>query len=287
MQKYFREHRWQRNIRLALMCGLLVLLIIAIVPTASFNWHSEQNLIQVRGPSGSRFMGTDDFLVYFFALAKSAAQPVSPTLCYFDVSSVNKLYHSADPCRWGGFIPVRPPQLSASTAYKIKEILMPKMVNISSTTGDMLHVTGNESGLGNSSSSPSLDYISRPEETCDFNTPLSGTISFEAAVLGVSSLAVLSSWNAVRLFALPSALFRRRIRNPISRYSRRVIDKTSKRATRTFPTTSYRPDFAESVVTMPMLALHLTGRLILDIFTSELAKVGQYMRQTLLKDQEE
>lgn len=114
MQKYFREHRWQRNVRLLLMCVLLVLLMIAMLPMASFNWYSKRSLVQLTGPSDTRGFVPDDWLVTYFKLARSAAQPVSPALCYFDVSSADDLYHSADPCLWSDFTPVRPPRLTAA-----------------------------------------------------------------------------------------------------------------------------------------------------------------------------
>lgn len=274
MQKYFREHRWQRNVRLLLMCALLVLLMIAMVPTASFNWYSKRNLVQLDGPSDSRGLVPDNWLVTYSTLAKSAAQPVSPALCYFDVSTANDLYRWADPCPWGDLTPVRPPRLTAAAAWIIRRVIIDEKANL------FKNFRG-EAGSGDSSS-PSLDFESTLEPYCDLHTPLSGTASFQAAILGMASMAILFSWNAVRLFGFSSSFFRRRIRNPISRYSRRGIEKESDRAMRMFPTTGHRPDLAESLVTTPLLAAHLTGRLILDLYTSKLTKVGQLRGQTPL-----
>ena len=276
MEKYFQEHRWQRNVRLSLMYALLVLLIVALLPTASFNWYSKRTIVQLTGPSDSRGLVPDDWFVTYSTLAKSAAQPVSPALCYFDVSSANDLYRSADPCRWGDFTPVEPPQLTAAAAFIIRTVIMNENANLSTITGD-------EAGL-DSSSSPYLDSDSPREQYCDLHTPFFGTISFQTAVLGMASMAILSSWNAVRLFGFSRALFRKRIRNHISRYSRRAIENTSRLAVHMFPTSGHRPDLAESVVTTPLLALHLTGRLLLDMFTSKLAKVGQLKGQTISGD---
>lgn len=53
-----------------------------------------------------------------------------------------------------------------------------------------------------------------------------------------------------------------------------------------FPTTGHKPDLVEGVVTTPLLALHLTGRLVLDMFTSKLAKVCQFKCCTHFRDLE-
>ncbi|KAG6354569.1 hypothetical protein INS49_004587 [Diaporthe citri] len=265
MQNHSREHRWQRNVRLLLMCALLVLLMIAMVPTAYFNWYSERGLVQLDGPSDTKGLVPDGWLVSYPMLARSAAQPVSPTSCYFDVSSANDLYLSADPCRWGDFTPLRPPRLTDAAALIIRRVIMYENANLFAITYD-------EAGSRNLSS-PSLDFNSTRERYCDLHTPLSGTDSFQAAALGMATVAILIVWNAARLFGYPSSFFRRRIRNPIGGYSRRAIEHTSSRAMRMFPTTGHRPDLAESLVTTPLLALHLTGRLLLDMSTSKLAKV--------------
>lgn len=274
MQKYFREHRWQRNVRLLLMCALLVLLMIAMLPTASFNWYSKRSLVQLTGPSDTRGLVPDNWLVTYFTLARSAAQPVSPALCYFDVSSADNLYHSANACLWSDFTPVRPPRLTAAATSIIRRVIMYENADLSRTNGDMPHLPGNETGLDDSSS-PSLDIDSRREQYCDLHTTLFETVAFQAAVLGIANIAILSLWNATRLFAFSSTFFRRRIRNPMSRYSRHAIKTTSRRVARAFPTTGHKPDLVEGVITTPLLALHLTGRLILDMFTSKLAKVCQ------------
>lgn len=285
MQKYFREHRWQSNVRLLLMCALLVLLMIAMVPTASFNWYSKRSLVQLTGPSDTRGFVPDNWLVTYFTLARSAAQPVSPALCYFDVSSANDLYRSADPCRCSDFTPVRPPRLTAAATIIIRRVIMYENADLSTTNGDMPGLPGNETGLDNSSA-PSLDIDSRREQYCDLHTTLFETVAFEAAVLGMANIAILSSWNAIRLFSFPSTFVRRRVRNPMSRYSRRAIENTSRRAERAFPTTGHKPDLVEGVFTTPLLALHLTGRLILDMFTSKLAKVCQLKCCTPFRDLE-
>lgn len=264
LQEYFREHRWQRNVRLLLMCTLLVLLIIAMLPTAFFNWYSKRTQILLIGPSDSRDFVPEDWLVTYFTLAKSAAQPVSPALCYFNLSSANSLYRSADPCRWSDFTPLRPPRLTAAATVIIRRAITYQYTSLSATTGDMSRLPG-EAGLDHSPS-PSSDIDARREQYCDFHTQPFGTFSFQSAVFGMLSLVVLSLWNAARLFSLPSAFFRRRIRNPISRYSRLLIENASRRATH---------------VTTPLLALHLTGRLVLDMFTSKLAKVSSLIRQSL------
>lgn len=280
MQKYFQEHRWQRNVRLSLMCALLVLLMIAMLPTASFNWYSKRSLVELDGPSDSRGFVPDDWFVTYSTLEKSAAQPVSPTLCYFDVFSADNLHRSADPCRWGDFTPVRPARLTGAAEWIIRRTIMDTHANLSTTTGDVPRLALDEAGAG-TSSSPSLDFDSTREQYCDLHTPLSGTVSFQAAVLGMATMAILFSWNAARLFEYPWSFFRRLIRNPIGGYSRRAIEYTSSRAMRMFPTTGHRPDLAESLVTTPLLALHLTGRLILDMFTSKLLKVSQLKRHAV------
>jgi hypothetical protein len=97
--KYFREHRWQRNFRLVLMAVLLVLLLAAMIPTAFFNWYSKKFPITITildiDPPKTAFT--------YYSLARSAAEPISPTLCYFNISSVKHLFRSANPCRWGDF----------------------------------------------------------------------------------------------------------------------------------------------------------------------------------------
>lgn len=279
MQKYFREHRWQRNVRLLLMCALLVLLMIAMVPTASFNWYSKRSIIQLDGPSDSRGLVPDNWRITYSTLAKSAAQPASPALCFFDVSTANDMYREADPCPWGDFTPVRPPRLTAAATWIIRRVIIDSKANLFRDFRD-------GPGPGDSSS-PSLDLQSTLEQYCDLHTPLYGTASFQAAVLGMASMAILSSWNAVRLFGIPSSFFRRHIRNPISRYSRRSIEKESGWAMRMFPTTGHKPDLAESLVTTPLLAMHLTGRLMVNMYTSKLTKVGQLEGQNLFDDLEE
>ncbi|KAI7783540.1 hypothetical protein LA080_011669 [Diaporthe eres] len=257
MRKYFREHRWQRNVRLLLMCALLVLLMIAMVPTASFNWYSKRSLVQLEGPSDSRGLVPDNWLVHYSTLAKSAAQPVSPALCYFDISTANDLYSEADPCPWGDFTPVRPPRLTAAATWIIRRFIRDEKASLFASFRE-------ETGL---------DLVSTLEQYCDLHTPLFGTVSFQAAVLGMASMAILSSWNAVRLFGFPSSFFRRHIRNPISRYSRRGIGKESGRAMHWFPATGHKPDLAESLVTTPLLAMHLIGRLMVNLYTAKLTKV--------------
>lgn len=235
-----------------------------MLPTASFNWYSKRSQILLSGPLDSRGFVPDDWLVTYFTLARSAAQPVSPALCYFNVSSASSLYRSADRCRWSDFTPLRPPRLTAAATVIIRRVIMYQNANLSASTGDT-SLPPSEAGLDNSPS-PSFDIDSRREQYCDLHTQLFGTFSFQAAVLRMSSLVVLSSWNAARLFALPSAFFRRHIRNPMSRYSRRLIENTSRRATH---------------VTTLLLALHLTARLILDVSNSKLAKVSNLIRQSL------
>lgn len=149
----------------------------------------------------------------------------------------------------------------------------------------MPHLPGNETGLDDSSSS-SLDIDSGREQYCDLHTTLFGTVAFQAAMLGMANIAILSSWNAIRLFSFSSTFFRRRVRDPMSRYSRRTIENTSRWAARAFPTNGHKPDLVEGVVTTPLLALHLMGRLILDMFTSKLAKVCQLKCCTLFRDLE-
>lgn len=266
------------------MCALLVLLIIAMVPTTSFNWYSKRYLPSLGGPSDSRGFIPDNWLVSYFTLARSVAQPVSPTLCYFDVStSADNLYRLAEPCRWGGFTPVRPPRLTAIAASRIRFLITSELARLSTTIRNMPCLPPDEAGLGDSLS-PFSDPDLHLEYYCDLDTAFFGTVSFQAAVLGMATMAILSSWSAVRLFGFASAFLRRRIRSPISRYSRRVIENTSIRAMRMFPTTGHRPDLAESVVTTPLLALHLMGRLILDMFTSKLAQVGQLAGRILFEN---
>lgn len=278
MQKYFREHRWQRNARLSLMCALLVLLIIAMLPTAYFNWYSKRYLLTLKG-EGFKYFNGSDFLVTYFSLASSAAQPVSPTLCYFDVSRANILHLAADSCRWGGLTPIEPPWLAFRHASRITALLLSGMRNndTDANIAEMLRLARlprDEADLG-------LWPMGLSSYHCDFDTPLSRTAAFQASVLGMASMAILSSWNAAGLFAFRSAFLRRRIRKPLSRCSRRVIKKISTRAARTFPTTGHRPDLAEGIVTTPLLALHMTIRLFLDMLTSKLAKVGQLKGHTL------
>lgn len=278
MQKYFREHRWQRNVRLLLMWALLVSLMVAMIPTAFFNWYSKRNLIQLDGPSDSHGLVPDNWLVTYSTLARSAAQPVSPTLCYFDVSRANDLYLSADPCRWGDFTPVRPPRLTAAATFIIRTVIMHEYFNISTINGDVPRLRRDLPDSG------TLGFYFDREQYCDLHTPLSETVSFQAAVLGMASMAMLSSWNAARLIGFPSSFFRRHISNPISRYSRRSIEKETRWAMRLFPTTGRRPDLAESLVTTPLLAFHLTGRLMVNMYTSKLTKVGQLQGRILIGD---
>lgn len=283
MQKYFQERRWQRTVRLLLMYALLISLIIAMLPTVSFNWYTKRFSVYVDGPPDDKGLIPQEWLVTYSTFEKSAAQPGSPTLCYFDISSADDLYRSADSCRWGDLTPVKPPRLTANAAWLIRRVISYDRADLYENTGDVYRLSrlaSDEAGVGNSSSAP-LDVDSRLEQYCDLHTPFFKTASFHAALLGMAGMAMLSSMNTIRLFASSSGLVRRRIRNSISRYSRRVIEKTSKWATRTFPSTNHRPDLVEGSVTTPLLAVHLTGRLILDMFTSDLAKVGQLKRHTL------
>lgn len=231
MQTYFQEHRWQRNVRLLLMCALLVLLIIAMLPTAFFNWYSKRTQILLTGPLDSRDSVPGNWQVTYFTLAKSAAQPVSPALCYFDMSSANHLYRSADPCRWSDFTQVRPPRLTAAATIVMRRTIMYENADLSTINGDMPRLPGNKTDP-DSSSNDSLNIDSRREQYCDLHTSLFETVAFQAAMLGIANIAILSLWNAIRLFASSSAFFRRRIRNPMSRYSRRAIENTSRRAAR-------------------------------------------------------
>lgn len=264
------------------MYALLASLLIAMLPTASFNYYSKRWIVQADGPSDSRGFVPEDWLVTYFTLEKSAAQPASPTLCYFDISSANDLYASADPCRWGGITPVRPPRLSTAATWIITRVIWSGRGDLSAGAGDMSRLPSDEAGLGNSSSA-SLDFDTRREQYCDLHTPFFKTYSFHFALLGMAIMTMLSSMTALRLFASSSAFVGGRVRNSISRYCQRAIENTARWATRTFPTTGHKPDFVEGAVTTPLLALHLTVRLILDMFTSNLAKVGQLEVHSLFR----
>lgn len=248
------------------MCTQLVLLIVALLPTAFFNWYSERATAQLEGPPGFKGLVPFDWHIAYPMLAKSAAQPVSPALCYFDVSSANDLYRSADPCRWGDFTPVDPPELSLTAASILRHVL--KHENSELMEFGDLRLDSPPRFL--------LDAYPRIEQYCDLHTPLSGTDSFQAAATSAASLVILLAWNARKLFGFPPAVLKRHIRSPASGSSRRAIDNISRMAMQIFPKTGHKPDLVEGVVTTPLLAWHLTCRLMLDMLTSKLAKVGQH-----------
>lgn len=274
MRKYFQEYRWQRNFRLSLMCTQLVLLIVALLPAGYFNWYSERAYALLTGQPGYRGFIPFEWTVAYPMLAKSAAQPVSPVLCYFNVSRANDLYRWSDPCRWGDLIPVDPPELNITATSILRNVIRYENADLREF-GDIRGLDSPPRFISNA--------FPRLEQYCDLYTPLSQTNSFQAAVTSAASLVILLLWTAAKLFGFPSAFFRRQIRSPTSRFSRRIIEKMSRLAKHKFPTTGHKPDFAEGVVATPLMALHLTGRLMLDMLNSKLAKVGQIQGHSMFR----
>ncbi|KAF4460610.1 acetylcholinesterase precursor, partial [Fusarium albosuccineum] len=100
MQHHFQRHPWQRNTRLVLMGALLIMLLIAMVPTAFFNWYSKRYRITIQGTEDDETQARKLLLTYF-SLARSAAQPVSPALCYFNLTTASTLFNSSQECQRG------------------------------------------------------------------------------------------------------------------------------------------------------------------------------------------
>lgn len=252
MQRYFQEHRWQRNVRFALTTALLLLLFIAMVPTAFFNWYSKRSSLSIFHDN-----------IACYSLSKSAAQPSSPASCYFDISNAKRLFSSAEPCQIGGFNPDRPSWFNETYVQDMNDIVF-----LSDAHAGRIK-------------DYSPEFIAYTRSVCDIHAKPFETAAFQAVLIETGTLSLLFLWNASRLFGVQFMWFGTRARTTISRYSRRSIRNISTWAERAMPTTGEKPEPWEVLVELPLLSLHLTGRLALDWASSALAKVSHIFNQTL------
>ncbi|KAJ3519766.1 hypothetical protein NM208_g13995 [Fusarium decemcellulare] len=249
MQKHFQQHPWQRNMRLVFMGALLIMLLIAMVPTAFFNWYSKRYRITIQGTEDDKTQDRKLLLTYF-SLARSAAQPVSPALCYFNLTTASTLFNSSQECQRGDLtIPLS--NLASNGSSPARR-----------DTGSISDIIDNATYMG-----------FMHEMTCDPHTTILGTASFQATALGMASIAFLFVFNTLRLVGPSSEWLRTWIRNPLSSGSRRVIDFVSKRTIGDPVKPAQGEQFGDIFILKPLLALHITARVILDLLASELAKV--------------
>lgn len=105
LRSYLRERRVETSVRFGLMICLLIMLIIAFVPTAFFDWTNPRKL---------DLTNTHSYLC-------SASQPSSPAICFFDISNARKLSSGLNQEYCG---PMTPPSNPAGQAMVLSLFLL-------------------------------------------------------------------------------------------------------------------------------------------------------------------
>ncbi|KAH7029514.1 uncharacterized protein B0I36DRAFT_411471 [Microdochium trichocladiopsis] len=200
-----------RCFRVVLMFALLVLLVVALVPTAFFNWDA----FGVTSP-------VKDVVV------PTAAVPQSPARCYFSMGRAQSLWNVGCAAQYTGWRSPDPPFCKVF-----------------------------------------------PEKT-DIQ-PVHKASSFEAMVVAVMMLVVGFATRCVKLFPSFAGTLRRRVREPLSKSTRRILLGLTSEIDGTEEKPILSPGFPAQLwtdlVVLPCVGFFLGARWTVNLFNSTLFEV--------------